>query len=206
MTTLPTLDDVQNGQSSPSSSLATALSILFEYSDILTSTLEPQLRRILAARNEPLTSFAQLVDLSITQIQLWEKNLQAQFIAGHPRIGESKNLSALSAKEQGTTSPSSTSSVTPEVLARLAHLNACYEKRYPGLRYIIFVNGRSRAAVAAIMEDQLGLSHSLSPDQPEVDRLESLTVGEEEWTKELERAVVDVGLIAKSRLKTLGTE
>ncbi|EEB92911.1 hypothetical protein MPER_08507 [Moniliophthora perniciosa FA553] len=150
MTTLPTLDDVQNGQSGPSSSLATALSILFEHSDIIASTLEPQLRQILAARNEPLTSFTQLIDLTITQLQSWEKDLQAQFVAGHPRIGESKNLSVLSAKEQGAALSPSTPSVTPEVLARLAHLNACYEKRYPGLRYIIFVNGRSRAAVAAI--------------------------------------------------------
>ncbi|KAK7056293.1 hypothetical protein VNI00_002846 [Paramarasmius palmivorus] len=205
MSVLPPLSTILKDPSSPTSPLAIALSILFEHSDILLSALEPQLHDLLTTRNEPLTSYNELIDLSITQIQSWEKDLQAQFIAGHPRIGESKNLSALSAKEQGA-STMTTPATPPEVLARLAHLNTCYEKRYPGLRYIIFVNGRSRAAVAEIMEDQLGLPHSLSSDQPAVSEIVSVPTGEVDWTEELQRAVIDVGLIAKSRLKTLGVE
>ena len=45
---------------------------------------------------------------------------KAAFVAGHPRIGEVHNLSRLSAGEQAA------AATPPEVLARLAHLNACY--------------------------------------------------------------------------------
>jgi len=90
------------------------------------------------------------------------------------------------------------------VLARLAHLNACYERRYLGLRYITFVNGRSRGAIAEEMEDVLGVEHSLSPDQPDIGGIESVSVGGVEWKAELDRAVADVGQIAKSRLRALG--
>ncbi|KAF9269085.1 hypothetical protein L218DRAFT_953638 [Marasmius fiardii PR-910] len=200
---LPPLETLA-GPSSLDSPLSKALAILFEPSPILFSTLEPQLQSSLTSSSQGLTSYAELIDLSISRIQFWDKDLQAQFIAAHPRIGENKNLSTLSAKEQGANA--ATAPTPPEVLNRLAHLNACYEKRYPGLRYIIFVNGRSRAAVVEAMEDQLGLRHSLSPIEPTVDDLESVEIGGPEWTLELKRAVQDVGSIAKSRLKTLGVK
>ncbi|KAL0577514.1 hypothetical protein V5O48_004455 [Marasmius crinis-equi] len=190
------------GPSKPDSPLSTALSVLFEPSPILFTHLEPQVHALLAT--EELRSYSELIDISISQIQSWAHDLQAQFITAHPRIGESKNLSALSAKEQGATP--ATIPTPPEVLNRLVHLNACYEKRYPGLRYIIFVNGRSRAAVAEIMEDQLGLAHSLSSDEPAVHDIEPVKISGEEWSSELKRAVKDVGRIAQSRLKALGTD
>ena len=111
---------------------------------------------------------------------------------------EVSGLSRLSAQEQAARA------TPPQVLARLAHLNACYEHRYPGLRYITFVNGRTRAAVKDEMEDALGLERSLSPDEPPVETVGSIEVGSEEWTTELERAVEDLGKIAESRLKALG--
>ncbi|KAG7093980.1 hypothetical protein E1B28_007610 [Marasmius oreades] len=189
------------GPSSPDSPLSRTLAILFEPSPILFCILEPQLQASLTTVARGITSYADLVGLSISQIQSWDKDLQALFIAAHPRIGENKNLSALSANEQGATVPTSL-----EVLNRLAHLNACYEKRYPGLRYIIFVDGRSRAAVAEVMEDQLGFAHSLSPSEPAIGEVLSVDIGGEEWTLELNRAVQDVGRIAKSRLISLGLE
>jgi len=94
----------------------------------------------------------------------------------------------------------------PEVLARLAHLNACYEAKYPGLRYIIFVNGRSRQEVAREMETLLELEHSLSPDEPVVTSIVPVEVGNDEWKNELDRAVHDIECIAKSRLKNLGVQ
>ncbi|KAH7335233.1 Oxo-4-hydroxy-4-carboxy-5-ureidoimidazoline decarboxylase, partial [Rhizoctonia solani] len=108
---------------------------------------------------------------------------QAQFIAGHPRIGEVSNLSALSAAEQAK------HATPPEVLERLKGLNEAYEKRYPGLVYITFVNGRTRAEIVPEMEE------AIAGDPVEV--------GGEEWTKELRRALMDVGKIAKSRLSKL---
>ncbi|KAK0202797.1 Oxo-4-hydroxy-4-carboxy-5-ureidoimidazoline decarboxylase [Desarmillaria ectypa] len=195
---IPSLEQIQAGHSLPD-----ALTILFEHSPILISNLCPQLVGILPTL-PPLGSYSQLINVSLSQLGTWNHEMKAQFIAGHPRIGESKNLSKLSAREQGTTS--TTAATPPEVLARLALLNACYEKKYPGLIYITFVNGRTRAAIAEEMEDKLGIEHSLSPNNPALVDIEPVAVGSPSWISELDKAVIDVGLIAKSRLGALGVE
>ncbi|KAK7031405.1 putative allantoinase 1 [Favolaschia claudopus] len=194
---LPPIQDVDE------SKLGDVLSILLEPSEILHSTLVPGLATSLEA-GKRFASYPDLIDAAIAQVSTWDLPLRAKFIEGHPRIGESKNLSTLSAKEQGaalTVAPT-----PPEVLARLAHLNACYERCYPGLRYITFVNGRSRAAIALEMEDVLAMSHSLSPDRPLLEEMTPIGSNSDIWRHELERAVVDVGRIAKSRLSALKIE
>ncbi|KAF8075025.1 Oxo-4-hydroxy-4-carboxy-5-ureidoimidazoline decarboxylase [Lyophyllum atratum] len=202
MASLPALSAIQNNVSGPDSPLAKFLSILFEHSPVLISTLEPQLTSTLSEATAP-SSYSELIDLSLSAIASWDQSLQSQFITGHPRIGETKNLSSLSTKEQGAAIPGVTPT-PPEVLDRLAHLNACYEARYPGLRYITFVNGRSRKAIAEEMEGKLGFEHSLSSDAPGVSDISGLDSNSEEWAAELRRAIHEIGLIAKSRLKTLG--
>jgi len=203
MATLPALSAISN-VSGPESPLEKALSILFEHSPVLVTTLEPQLANTLS-KATPLSSYTELIDRALVVIASWDRPVQAQFILGHPRIGETKNLSSLSAKEQGAAKPGLTPTL-PEVLARLAHLNACYEAKYPGLRYITFVNGRARLAIAEELEDKLGFEHSFSPEAPLVSDIDAVEGSGEEWGAELQRAIRDIGLIAKSRLKTLGVE
>ncbi|KAI1259104.1 OHCU decarboxylase-domain-containing protein [Xylariaceae sp. FL1019] len=65
-------------------------------------------------------------------------------LGSHPRLGAKKVDSAQSRAEQAQLKGSS------DEAERLAKLNAEYEERFPGLRYVVFVNGRSRDAV---MED-----------------------------------------------------
>ena len=177
--------------------LAEALAVLFEPTPVLYSDLLPAVASRIASAPAPPRSYSDLVALALHVVSTWDASLKARFIAGHPRIGEVSGLSRLSAQEQAARA------TPPQVLARLAHLNACYEHRYPGLRYITFVNGRTRAAVKDEMEDALGLERSLSPDEPPVETVGSIEVGSEEWTTELERAVEDLGRIAESRLKAL---
>ena len=57
------------------------------------------------------------------------------------------------------------------------------------------------------MEDVLGFERSLtrSASEPTVKSVKKV-VGGQDWKAELNRAVVDVGRIAKSRLRTLGVE
>ncbi|KAI0629258.1 OHCU decarboxylase-domain-containing protein [Trametes polyzona] len=195
----PLLETLSDTSGKDDGALAKALALLFEPSPILYSTLVPALAAHIQ-HAPPILSYRALIDAALGVIASWPDDQKAQFIAAHPRIGEVKGLSQLSAQEQAA------KATPPEVLARLAHLNAYYERRYPGLVYITFVNGRSRAEVKDEMEDALGLEHSLSPDEPPLDSAVSVEVGSEEWHKELERAVEDVGKIAKSRLKTLGVE
>jgi 2-oxo-4-hydroxy-4-carboxy--5-ureidoimidazoline (OHCU) decarboxylase len=65
---------------------------------------------------------------AIDLVHTWSTSEKAEFIHGHPRIGEQSNLSALSAAEQAR------SATSPEVLERLRVLNIEYERRYRGLR------------------------------------------------------------------------
>ncbi len=179
--------------------LARALALLFEASPVLYNNLVPGVASRI--QNAPPTlSYSALIDTSLSVISAWSDDLKAQFIAGHPRIGEVKGLSKLSEHEQAA-------KVTPpDVLARLAHLNALYERKYPGLVYITFMNGRSRAEIKDEMEDKLGLEHSVNPDEPAAANIVSVEAGSEEWKDELERAMNDGGKIAKNRLRSLGSE
>ncbi|KAH7094030.1 Oxo-4-hydroxy-4-carboxy-5-ureidoimidazoline decarboxylase, partial [Auriculariales sp. MPI-PUGE-AT-0066] len=172
--------------------LANALTILFEPSPTLIAQLAPALEPAVPV----LASYESLIDLSVHTLLSLPADAQATFIAGHPRIGEVSGLSALSTAEQARVVTSTA------VLARLALLNALYEKRYTGLRYITFVNGRTRAEVAREMENKLEIEHSLDAETPSVDDVEP-TQDQDAWQKELKRAVEDVGRIAKSRLKVL---
>lgn len=198
MSALPPFNDVVTSKPETGSALAEALAVLFEPTAVLYSDLLPGIAARISSAASPPQLYSHLVALALEVVSTWDPSLKASFIAGHPRIGEVKGLSHLSAQEQAARA------TPPEVLARLAHLNACYEHRYPGLRYITFVNGRTRAAIKDEMEGVLGLDPSLSPDEPPLDVLGSVEVGSEEWSKELERAVEDLGKIALSRLKALG--
>jgi len=200
MPALATLQEIQNSPSDPASPLANGLGLLFEHSPIVMELLEPQLSQVLKTL-PPLIGYSKLVDVAMSEIAKWHTQSQAQFIAGHPRIGETKNLSVLSASEQGAKAIIPTPS---EVLKRLAHLNACYEATYPGLRYITFVNGRSRAAIAEEMEEALHTPHSFSTRVPALGDILPVEPSSQDWRSELDRAVYDIGCIAKSRLGALG--
>ncbi|KDQ13083.1 hypothetical protein BOTBODRAFT_188839 [Botryobasidium botryosum FD-172 SS1] len=201
MAAIPPLSSVLRSSEEPDSPLAHALSVLFEPSPALLHILTPRLRSdlVLESANPP-SSYSGLIDRTLTLISAWGDDAKAGFISGHPRIGEVKNLSKLSEREQAAVA------TPPEVLRRLEHLNACYERKYPGLRYITFVNGRTRAQIVPEIEGKLGIEHSLDGDQPPLESIAPLVEGSHEWKEELERAIADIGLIAKSRLKNLGVD
>jgi len=65
----------------------------------------------------------------------------------HPRIGATAALSARSAAEQGGTTD-------PQTLRALELLNAEYERTF-GFRFVVFVNGRSRAEIVPVLQARL---------------------------------------------------
>lgn len=71
----------------------------------------------------------------------------AAIIGAHPRLGASQKLSLHSSQEQKSLQESS-----EEERKKLEELNNLYESTFPGLRYVVFVNGRPRSV---IMEDML---------------------------------------------------
>ena len=70
----------------------------------------------------------------------------------HPRIGSTAGLSARSAAEQG----GETDGATLETLERL---NDEYERRF-GFRFVVFVRGRSRAAIVPVLGARLRRSRN----------------------------------------------
>ncbi len=193
----PLLEATSNNTRDKNGPLARALALLFEPSSVLYDILIPAVVSHIQTA-PPITSYYALIDVSLAVISSWADNVKAQFIAGHPRIGEVNGLSKLSQEEQAA------KATPPEVVARLEHLNALYERKYYGLVYITFVNGRSRTEIKDELEDRLGLEHSVSADEPSLDSIQSVDTGAAEWKGELERAVSDVGKIAKARLRSLG--
>jgi 2-oxo-4-hydroxy-4-carboxy--5-ureidoimidazoline (OHCU) decarboxylase len=67
----------------------------------------------------------------------------------HPRIGATAGLSPRAAAEQRADEPED-----PAVRSQLARFNAAYEAKF-GFRFVVFVNGRSRADLVPILERRL---------------------------------------------------
>lgn len=82
----------------------------------------------------------QLTDLSesaLTTDHAWLEDI----LGSHPRLGAKKVDSAQSQAEQAQLQGSS------EEAEQLRLLNEEYERAFPGLRYVVFVNGRSRPVI-----------------------------------------------------------
>ncbi|GAA6015148.1 hypothetical protein JCM11491_000482 [Sporobolomyces phaffii] len=195
------------------STLVPVLEQLLEPSPPLSNLLAPQLHAHLAslASGAKPSSYAELLDVCQRLVAQWDVLDQAAFIASHPRIGEVSGLSKASESEQGATSGREPTS--GHVLRRLTMLNAFYEETFPNLRYITFVNGRSRAEIVPELETILGLNLPPPSQDTGEGRFTELRkqvkiqpVGSGPWRKELERDLVNMWQIAHSRLARLGVE
>ena len=90
----------------------------------------------------------QLTDLSesaSTSDTAWLHDI----LGSHPRLGAKKVESAQSQAEQAQLQGSG------EEAGQLSALNEEYEKKFRGLRYVVFVNGRSRAVVMDDMKQRI---------------------------------------------------
>ncbi|ODV93845.1 hypothetical protein PACTADRAFT_29100, partial [Pachysolen tannophilus NRRL Y-2460] len=121
------------------------LNHLFEPCPTLTSLLIPELSKYSKFNNykeliETVRSY--LLSLLAAKDQSSSIDRINKIISAHPRLGPQKTpnskLSSHSSSEQKNLSSS------PEDAKRLAEMNDLYEKTFPGLRYVVFVNGRSR--------------------------------------------------------------
>ncbi len=195
MEPLPSLSSVVESKEK----LESLLSTLFEPSHTLSQALVPHVYDIISRESATPDTYAALITICGDELKKLDPIQQAEFIESHPRIGEVNGLSALSAQEQAT------KATPPEVLARLQHLNEMYERRYTGLRYVVFVDGRSREEIMRLMEQVLliGPVEPGKEHEPPVQGVMPLDVDDAEWQNELHRAVTDVVLIAKARLKSL---
>ena len=109
----------------------------------------------LAALDDPLGRAREVVR-SLSQEE------KAEALAAHPRIGER------SPEQHGD---------DPAVLAELAELNREYEERF-GFRFVVFVNGRSRAEILPVLRERL---HNTRAQELDTGLSELVAIAEARW-------------------------
>lgn len=134
---LPAISDLPRLESH---AIDEAIGLLFEPCPELTKLVEPEI----SAGPDTWPDFIESVRYRLHQIPATDSRVPA-IVGAHPRLGATKIESVSSQEEQK--SLASASAVESEALAQL---NEEYEKRFPGLRYVVFVAGRPRSM---IMED-----------------------------------------------------
>lgn len=80
--------------------------------------------------------------------------LVTSIVSAHPRLGAPKHatISAYSRNEQKSLQGDGDNT---EIALKLKKLNAIYEIQFPGLRYVSFVNGRSRNVIMQEMQSRI---------------------------------------------------
>lgn len=143
ITKLPAIDTLPTA--APETQAA-VLDLLFEPSSQLHTLVLPIIRQdhfttydnLITAVNTQLTALAQPSSSTADNATL------DAILGSHPRLGAKKVESAQSQAEQAQLQGSA------DEAEQLRALNEAYERAFPGLRYVVFVNGRGRPE---IMED-----------------------------------------------------
>lgn len=131
---------------------AQTLGLLFEPCEELQNLISESLLNTDAKKFSSYTEFIESVRkilLTLLETSLIDSNLISKIIAAHPRLGAKKVESKLSQAEQASLKSDAEES---QVLAKL---NLKYEATFPGLRYVVFVNGRSRPEIFKDMNSRI---------------------------------------------------
>ncbi|OAL46700.1 hypothetical protein IQ07DRAFT_138656 [Pyrenochaeta sp. DS3sAY3a] len=147
---MTSLSPISSLPSLPSEDLTTILDLLFEPSPplhtlslpVLRSTHFPSYTVLISAVN------AQLAALADSASDADTATLSA-ILCAHPRLGEKKVDSEQSRREQAQLQGGA------EEGEKLAALNTEYEEKFPGLRYVVFVNGRPRPVIMENMRQRI---------------------------------------------------
>jgi 2-oxo-4-hydroxy-4-carboxy-5-ureidoimidazoline decarboxylase len=160
----------------PLNEFAVALRPLFEAADPLAQTLREE---------GPFASYEHLVaraEALAAQMPLAQK---IEVLNAHPRIGERpERVSRMSFREQGYAAETELpADDLHQIYAALEDLNRVYEERF-GFRFVVFVNGRPKAAILEVLKGRLNNSRD----------------------KELRTGLQEMFLIARDRLSQLDTD
>ncbi|KAK7935042.1 hypothetical protein PG985_000537 [Apiospora marii] len=198
----PSLPPIASLSTAPIKTQLAVLDTLFEPSTELHTLVLPTLRPkrgSAAATSEPtpespFASYASLIRhvgslmTSLTSQSSPSSSPSAQqqkklhgILGSHPRLGAKKVESAQSQAEQAQLNQGGA-----EEAEKLKALNDEYEQKFPGLRYVVFVNGRSRPVV---MED---MRRRIDRGDPKEEEQEAI------------RAMVDIALDRATKLETAG--
>jgi len=121
------------------------LDILFEPSPAFHTLLIPKIKQ-----STSLTSYSSLAFLAKQSLQSLSPDspILLSILSAHPRLGAKKIDSTQSQNEQKSLGSDSQR-------RELEELNEEYERRFPGLRYVVFVDGRGREVIMADMRERI---------------------------------------------------
>ncbi|KAG5980756.1 hypothetical protein E4U55_003681 [Claviceps digitariae] len=130
----------------PEAAQTTALDLLFEPSPAIHSTLVPVIQ------NASFSSYTEFIDecrlalfqLAAASTPTSPNPVLLSVVGSHPRLGAKKVHSAQSNAEQASLQGQADDQDEAE---HLAELNREYEEKFPGLRFVVFVNGRGRPEI-----------------------------------------------------------
>ncbi|KAH7360161.1 Oxo-4-hydroxy-4-carboxy-5-ureidoimidazoline decarboxylase [Rhexocercosporidium sp. MPI-PUGE-AT-0058] len=130
---------------------ATVLDALFEPCEALhTLSLDLLHTQIFGSYNDLIVSVGvQLTDLAESPSTSDTEGLD-KILGAHPRLGAKKVDSAQSQAEQAQLNTGG-----EDEARKLKELNDEYEKAFPGLIYVVFVNGRSRPVIMENMRSRI---------------------------------------------------
>ncbi|KAK7204376.1 Oxo-4-hydroxy-4-carboxy-5-ureidoimidazoline decarboxylase [Myxozyma melibiosi] len=125
--------------------------------EIITHLFEqsPALENLITSQFDTADSYSAFISstrtllLDLSSVALTDpssKSALLEILAAHPRLGARKITSDHSVAEQKSLQGESEA---------LAKLNQEYEEKFPGLRYVVFVNGRPRDVIMANMRERI---------------------------------------------------
>jgi 2-oxo-4-hydroxy-4-carboxy--5-ureidoimidazoline (OHCU) decarboxylase len=131
-------------QSLPDSTIEQVLNVLFEPSEDLPALLIPLIH------STPLPTYHELSSLAYKTLTSLPPNspILISILSAHPRLGAKKVDSSQSQSEQKSLG-------NEKEREQLQKLNEEYEETFPGLRYVVFVNGRSREVIMQDMRERI---------------------------------------------------
>lgn len=151
----------------PYEKVSSVLGLLFEPTDslnklIYTTIIQSSSTSNSNSNSNSLDSYPTLIEkvrtLLLTSIDPSDdsqKDLVSEIIAAHPRLGSKKVDSEQSKKEQASLQSGSQQDQQQQLQQKLNELNQVYEKTFPGLRFVVFVNGRPLPEILQIMEKRI---------------------------------------------------
>ncbi|KAF2225694.1 OHCU decarboxylase-domain-containing protein [Elsinoe ampelina] len=148
-----TLPPVNELKTLSTESRANVLDLLFEPSQQLhTLTVELLKTQAFESYDDLIASVGvQLTELAESSSKSDTEWLEA-ILGSHPRLGAKKVESAQSQAEQANLQKGSATEAE-----QLQKLNEEYETTYPGLKYVVFVNGRDRPTIMEDMRRRIAL-------------------------------------------------
>ena len=130
---------------------AAILDHLFEPSQGLRTTCDPILRETYFNDYDGLINQVGMrLDVLHRSSSGNDLNTLHEILGSHPRLGEKKVDSAQSQAEQAQLG-----SHDEAEGKKLMEMNGLYEKTFPGLKYVVFVNGRPRPAILEDMQNRI---------------------------------------------------